>query len=118
MTREISEKLFSRAQKHIPGGVNSPVRAFRAVGGSPLFIARGKGSHIFDADGNEYIDYIGSWGPLLLGHAHPAIVQAVSEALASGTSFGAPTEREIDLAEAICEAVPSIEMVRLVNSGT
>jgi len=118
MTREISEKLFSRAQKHIPGGVNSPVRAFRAVGGSPLFIARGKGSHIFDADGNEYIDYIGSWGPLLLSHAHPAIVQAVSEALASGTSFGAPTEREIDLAEAICEAVPSIEMVRLVNSGT
>jgi glutamate-1-semialdehyde 2,1-aminomutase len=118
MTREISEKLFSRAQKHIPGGVNSPVRAFRAVGGSPLFIARGKGSHIFDADGNEYIDYVGSWGPLLLGHTHPAIVQAVSEALASGTSFGAPTEREIDLAEAICEAVPSIEMVRLVNSGT
>jgi len=118
MTRETSEKLFSRAQKHIPGGVNSPVRAFRAVGGSPLFIARGKGSHIFDADGNEFIDYVGSWGPLLLGHAHPAIVQAVSDALASGTSFGAPTEREIDLAEAICEAVPSIEMVRLVNSGT
>ncbi len=118
MTREISEKLFSRAQKHIPGGVNSPVRAFRSVGGSPLFIARGKGSHIFDADGNEYIDYVGSWGPLPLGHAHPAIVQAVSEALVSGTSFGAPTEREIDLAEAICEAVPSIEMVRLVNSGT
>jgi glutamate-1-semialdehyde 2,1-aminomutase len=118
MTRETSENLFSRAQKHIPGGVNSPVRAFRSVGGSPLFIARGKGSHIFDADGNEYIDYVGSWGPLLLGHAHPAIVQAVSDALASGTSFGAPTEREIDLAEAICEAVPSIEMVRLVNSGT
>jgi glutamate-1-semialdehyde 2,1-aminomutase len=118
MTRETSEKLFCRAQKHIPGGVNSPVRAFRGVGGSPLFIARGKGSHIFDADGNEFIDYVCSWGPLLLGHAHPAIVQAVSEALASGTSFGAPTEREIELAEAICEAVPSIEMVRLVNSGT
>ncbi len=118
MTRANSERLFSRAQKHIPGGVNSPVRAFRGVGGSPLFIARGKGSHIFDVDGNEYIDYVGSWGPLLLGHAHPAIVEAVSEALRSGTSFGAPTEREIELAELISEIVPSIEMVRLVNSGT
>ena len=118
MTRGNSERLFSRAQKHIPGGVNSPVRAFRSVGGSPLFITRGKGSRIYDADGNEYIDYVGSWGPLLLGHAHPEIVAAVSEALASGTSFGAPTEREIDLAELISEIVPSIEMVRLVNSGT
>ncbi len=118
MTRARSEKLFSRAQKRIPGGVNSPVRAFRGVGGSPIFIARGKGSRIFDADGNEYIDYVGSWGPLLLGHAHPAILAALSEALQLGTSFGAPTEREIDLAEAICDAVPSIEMVRLVNSGT
>ena len=118
MTRVNSERLFSRAQKHIPGGVNSPVRAFRSVGGSPLFITRGQGSHIYDADGNEYIDYVGSWGPLLLGHAHPEIVAAVSEALANGTSFGAPTEREIELAELISEIVPSIEMVRLVNSGT
>jgi glutamate-1-semialdehyde 2,1-aminomutase len=118
MTRANSERLFSRAQKHIPGGVNSPVRAFRSVGGSPLFIARGKGSRIFDVDGNEYIDYVGSWGPLLVGHTHPAIVAAVSEALQSGTSFGAPTEREIELAELIAEIVPSIEMVRLVNSGT
>jgi len=118
MTRVNSERLFARAQKHIPGGVNSPVRAFRGVGGSPLFITRGQGSRIYDADGNEYIDYVGSWGPLLLGHAHPAIVSAVAEALAAGTSFGAPTEREIELAELISETVPSIEMVRLVNSGT
>jgi glutamate-1-semialdehyde 2,1-aminomutase len=94
------------------------VRAYRGVGGNPPFIARGQGSHIFDIDGNEYIDYVGSWGPLLLGHRHPAIVEAVREALETGTSFGAPTEREIDLAEAIREAVPSMEMVRLVNSGT
>jgi len=118
MKRAHSEKLFARAQKHIPGGVNSPVRAFRGVGGAPLFIARGKGSRIYDVDGNQYIDYIGSWGPLLLGHAHPEILSAVSEALASGTSFGAPTEREIELAELIAQLVPSIEMVRLVNSGT
>ena len=113
-----SERLFARALKSIPGGVNSPVRAFRSVGGTPLFIVRGQGSHIWDADGNEYIDYVGSWGPLLLGHCHPEIVAAVEEAVAGGTSFGAPTEREIDLAEAIIDAVPSIEMVRLVNSGT
>ncbi|HLM98785.1 MAG TPA: glutamate-1-semialdehyde 2,1-aminomutase [Bryobacteraceae bacterium] len=118
LTSVKSRELFSRAQKHIPGGVNSPVRAFRGVGGSPLFITRGKGSRIYDADGNEYIDYVGSWGPLLLGHAHPQIVAAVGEALANGTSFGAPTEREIELAELISEIVPSIEMVRLVNSGT
>src|SRR5579872_5685246 len=118
MTRVNSERLFARAQKHIPGGVNSPVRAFRGVGGSPLFITRGKGSRIYDADGNEYLDYVGSWGPLLLGHAHPEILAAVSDALAAGTSFGAPTEREIELAELISEIVPSIEMVRLVNSGT
>jgi glutamate-1-semialdehyde 2,1-aminomutase len=94
------------------------VRAFRGVGGTPPFIARGEGSHIFDIDGNEYIDYVGSWGPLLLGHRHPAIVEAVRQALETGTSFGAPTEREVDLAEAIRDAVPSMEMVRLVNSGT
>src|ERR1700675_1961276 len=118
MDHSKSEALFARAQKLIPGGVNSPVRAFRGVGGSPPFIARGEGSHIFDVDGNEYIDYVGSWGPLLLGHRHPVILDALREALESGTSFGAPTEREVEMAEAICDAVPSIEMVRLVNSGT
>ncbi|MGA2131944.1 MAG: glutamate-1-semialdehyde 2,1-aminomutase [Bryobacteraceae bacterium] len=118
MNRAKSEAIFQRAQQVIPGGVNSPVRAFRSVGGNPPFIARGQGSHIFDVDGNEYIDYVGSWGPLLLGHCHPAIVEAVRQALETGTSFGAPTEREVELAESIREAVPSMEMVRLVNSGT
>jgi glutamate-1-semialdehyde 2,1-aminomutase len=113
-----SEELFRRACATIPGGVNSPVRAYRSVGGNPPFIARGEGSHIFDVDGNEYIDYVGSWGPLLLGHRHPDIVAALEGALAIGTSFGAPTEQEVELAEAIRDAVPSIEMVRLVNSGT
>jgi len=113
-----SKALFERAQKSIPGGVNSPVRAFRSVGGTPPFMVRGEGSHIWDADGNEYVDYVGSWGPLILGHRHPAIIEALAGALETGTSFGAPTEKEIDLAEAVCEAVPSIEMVRLVNSGT
>jgi glutamate-1-semialdehyde 2,1-aminomutase len=113
-----SDELFRRAQAVIPGGVNSPVRAFRSVGRNPLFIARGEGSRLFDADGNEYIDYVGSWGPLLLGHRHPAILNAIEEALEIGTSFGAPTEREVELAEEIRAAVPSIEMVRLVNSGT
>ncbi len=118
MNHAKSERLFARALKSIPGGVNSPVRAFRSVGGTPLFIVRGQGSRIWDADGNEYIDYVGSWGPLLLGHCQPEIVAAVEEAVAGGTSFGAPTEREIELAEAIIDAVPSVEMVRLVNSGT
>ena len=118
MKHTVSEKLFQKAQKLIPGGVNSPVRAFRGVGGSPPFIARGQGSHLFDVDGNEYIDYVGSWGPLLLGHRHPVLLEALREALEAGTSFGAPTDREVEMAEAICEAVPSIEMVRLVNSGT
>jgi len=118
MNRAKSEELFARAQRSIPGGVNSPVRAFRGVGGSPPFIVRGQGSQIWDADGNQYVDYVGSWGPLLLGHRHPEIVAAVEEALARGTSFGAPTELEVVLAEAIREAVPSMEMVRLVNSGT
>ncbi len=108
----------TRAERVIPGGVNSPVRAFRSVGGTPPFIVRGQGAHIWDADGNEYIDYVGSWGPLLLGHRHPDIVRAVEEALSRGTSFGAPTEQEIELAEALSSAVPSMEMVRLVNSGT
>ncbi len=118
MKTERSQQLFERAQRSIPGGVNSPVRAWRGVGGTPRFIVRGEGSRIFDADGNEYIDYIGSWGPLLLGHRHPEIVEAVERALAGGTSFGAPTEREIDLAEIIRALVPSMEMLRLVNSGT
>ena len=109
---------MARAAKHIPGGVNSPVRAFRSVGGTPPFIARGEGSRIHDVDGNSYIDYVGSWGPLLLGHRHPAILAAIEEVLTIGTSFGAPTEREIELAELIGEAVPSMEMVRLVSSGT
>jgi glutamate-1-semialdehyde 2,1-aminomutase len=118
VTRPKSEELFRRAQAVIPGGVNSPVRAFRSVGGNPVFIARGQGSRLFDVDGNEYIDYVGSWGPLLLGHRHPAILRALEQALEIGTSFGAPTEREVELAEEIREAVPSIEIVRLVNSGT
>jgi glutamate-1-semialdehyde 2,1-aminomutase len=118
MTRTKSEALFRRAQETIPGGVNSPVRAYRAVGGNPPFIARGEGSRIFDVDGNQYIDYVGSWGPLLLGHRHPEILHALECALTAGTSFGAPTEREVEMAEAIRDAVPSIEMARLVSSGT
>jgi glutamate-1-semialdehyde 2,1-aminomutase len=118
MKRPRSEELFACAQKLIPGGVNSPVRAFRGVGGTPPFIARGEGSHIYDVDGNEYIDYVLSWGPLILGHCFPPVIDALREVLAIGTSFGAPTEREVELAELIRECVPSIEMVRLVNSGT
>src|SRR5712692_1732006 len=113
-----SEQLFRRAQAVIPGGVNSPVRAFRAVGGQPLFIQRGEGSHIWDADGREFIDYIGSWGPLIFGHRPADVVKALEEVLAIGTSFGAPTEREVELAELITKFVPSVEKVRLVNSGT
>lgn len=113
-----SETLFARAQQVTPGGVNSPVRAFRGVGGTPRFIDHGEGSRLFDVDGNSYIDYICSWGPLLLGHRPPAVIEALKEVLEIGTSFGAPTEREIHLAEIIRQAVPSMEMVRLVNSGT
>ena len=113
-----SEALFSRAQEYIPGGVNSPVRAFRGVGGTPRFITRGEGSHIWDVDGNEYIDYVCSWGPLLTGHRPKPVIDAISSVLEIGTSFGAPTGREVELAELIIDAVPSIEMVRLVNSGT
>jgi len=118
MQHKKSEELFACAQKLIPGGVNSPVRAFRGVGGTPLFIARGEGSRIYDVDGNEYIDYVGSWGPLILGHRFPPVIEALREVLEIGTSFGAPTEREVELAELIRECVPSVEMVRLVNSGT
>ena len=113
-----SEDLFSRALQCIPGGVNSPVRAFRAVGGNPPFIARGDGSRIWDVEGREYIDYVGSWGPLLFGHRPPEVLAALEEVLGTGTSFGAPTEREVELAELICEMIPSVEKVRLVNSGT
>lgn len=118
MIRKQSEELFARAQGVTPGGVNSPVRAFRGVGGTPAFIARGNGSRIWDADGNEFIEYIGSWGPLLLGHRFPPVLDALRDTLEIGTSFGAPTEREVELAELIREFVPSVEMVRLVNSGT
>ena len=113
-----NEQLFQRAQTVIPGGVNSPVRAFRAVGGTPRFIERAQGAYIFDADGRRYIDYIGSWGPMILGHGHPAVLQAVQLAAAEGFSYGAPTEREVELAEAIIRLVPSIEQLRLVSSGT
>lgn len=113
-----SRQLFRRARRVIPGGVNSAVRAFGAVGGTPRFIERGKGPHIWDVDGNQYIDYVGSWGPLLFGHAHPKVLEAVRQALSEGTSFGAPTERELRMAERICDMVPSVEMVRMVNSGT
>ncbi|GAB4367632.1 MAG: glutamate-1-semialdehyde 2,1-aminomutase [Calditrichia bacterium] len=113
-----SRNLFTRAQKVIPGGVNSPVRAFKSVGTSPLFLTHGKGSKIYDVDGNEYIDYVGSWGPLILGYSHPTVVEALQKEVEKATSFGAPTELEVELAELIVEMVPSIEMVRLVNSGT
>lgn len=115
---EKSEKLFSEAQKVMPGGVNSPVRAFKSVGMDPLFIAKAKGAHVFDVDGNKYVDYVGSWGPMILGHAHPRIVAAVQKAAEKGTSFGAPTEIETEVANLVIDAVPSIEMVRMVNSGT
>ena len=110
--------LFERAKKVIPGGVNSPVRAFRAVGGTPRFVQRAQGAYFWDADGKRYIDYIGSWGPMILGHGHPAVLEAVQKALVDGFSFGAPTEREVELAEEIIKLVPSIEMLRLVSSGT
>jgi len=113
-----SRKLFQRAASKIPGGVNSPVRAWKAVGGTPLFISRGQGSYIFDAEGRRYIDFVGSWGPLILGHAHPKIVQVVRQRAASGVTFGAPTMFEIELAETVERLVPSIEKLRLVSSGT
>jgi glutamate-1-semialdehyde 2,1-aminomutase len=120
MTDHISQNdtLFARAQKTTPGGVNSPVRAFRSVGGTPRFITRAEGPYFWDADGKRYIDYIGSWGPAIVGHAHPKVIKAVQDAAANGLSFGAPTEGEIEMAEEICRLVPSIEQVRLVSSGT
>jgi glutamate-1-semialdehyde 2,1-aminomutase len=113
-----SRQLFERAQTRIPGGVNSPVRAFRAVGGTPVFFERASGAYLWDADGTRYIDYVGSWGPMLAGHGHPAVVEAVQEAASRALSFGAPTEAEIELAELLCRLVPSLELVRLVSSGT
>jgi glutamate-1-semialdehyde 2,1-aminomutase len=113
-----SKELFARAQARIPGGVNSPVRAFRAVGGTPLFFERAAGAYLWDVDGKRYIDYVGSWGPMLAGHGHPAVVEAVQEAASRALSFGAPTEAEIELAELLCRLVPSLELVRLVSSGT
>ena len=113
-----STALFSRARQIIPGGVNSPVRAFKGVGGTPVFIKNAQGAYIFDTDGKQYIDYVGSWGPMILGHNHPAILNAVLKTAENGLSFGAPTPLEIDLAELVCELIPSIEMVRMVSSGT
>lgn len=115
---ERSKSLFKRANAVVPGGVNSPARAFGSVGGDPLFIDRGEGGHVFDVDGNSYVDHVFSWGPLIHGHAFPPIVSALKEVAARGTSFGAPTEAEVELAELVCEMVPSVEMVRMVNSGT
>ena len=118
MHKHESQRLFERAERVIPGGVNSPVRAFRAVGGSPPFVARAAGARIYDADGNEYIDYVGSWGPAILGHAHPEVIAAVRDAANRGLSFGAPTEQEIRIAELIVDRYPSIQMLRCVSSGT
>lgn len=118
MTRERSERLFAEAVELLPGGVSSPVRAFRAVGGSPLFIDRGEGAYLVDVDGNRYVDYVLSWGPLILGHAHPRVVAALEEALRKGTSFGAPSPLELELARLIRDAMPSLELVRFVSSGT
>src|SRR5688500_6409774 len=118
LNRSRSREAFARAQRVIPGGVNSPARAFGAVGGEPLFIERGEGQYLYDIDGNRLIDYVGSWGPHILGHRHPAVLAAVEAALARGTSFGAPTETESELAELVIAAVSSMEQVRMVSSGT
>ncbi|HUP88899.1 MAG TPA: glutamate-1-semialdehyde 2,1-aminomutase, partial [Longimicrobiales bacterium] len=118
MRHDKSHDLFERAQALLPGGVNSPVRAFRKVGGEPFFIQRGEGARLYDVDGNEYVDYVMSWGPLMLGHAHPAVIEAVRDAATRGTSYGAPTGIEVELAALIHELVPSMEMMRLVSSGT
>src|SRR5437879_4879237 len=116
--RTKSEALFAEALRYIPGGVNSPVRAFRAVGGQPFFVNRAQGAHIFDVDGNEYVDYVGTWGPAILGHAHPKIIKAVQQTAANGTSFGIPNPFEVTMAKLVCSAVPSVQKVRMCNSGT
>ncbi len=113
-----NQSLFERARQHIPGGVNSPVRAFGSVGGTPVFLAKGQGAYVWDSEGRRYVDYVGSWGPLILGHAHPAVIEAVQQAAVNGLSFGAPTEAEIELADLLCARLPSMQMVRLVSSGT
>ena len=113
-----NQQLFERSQEFIPGGVNSPVRAFKSVGGTPIFFRRGKGAYVWDADDKNYIDYVGSWGPLILGHAHPEVIEAVEAAARNGLTFGAPTEAELEIAELLCKLVPSLEQVRLVSSGT
>ncbi len=118
MNTQRSDALFARARLRIPGGVNSPVRAFKAVGRNPVFMARASGAHLWDVDGNRYVDYIGSWGPMILGHAHPRVIEAIVRAASQGTSFGAPTEAEVTMAELITQLVPSIDVVRMVNSGT
>jgi glutamate-1-semialdehyde 2,1-aminomutase len=118
MTQNSSASLFSEARRYIPGGVNSPVRAFRNVGGEPFFVVKAKGSHLWDIDGREYIDFVGTWGPAILGHAPDAVVEAVQKTAANGLSFGIPNPLEVDLARLICNWVPSVEKVRLVNSGT
>src|ERR1035438_9085521 len=115
---EKSEALFERAQHSIPGGVNSPVRAFKSVGGTPLFISKAKGAYLYDADGNKYIDYIASWGPMILGHAHEEVVKAIQEKAIRSTSYGAPTELEIEMAELIKSMVPNVDLIRMVSSGT
>ena len=116
--RDRSREVFERAQRYLPGGVNSPVRAFKAVGGDPVVVDHAEGSHIFDVDGNTYIDYVGSWGPLILGHSHPSVVEVLRRAVERGTSYGAPTELEAEMARLVTEAVPSLDLVRFVNSGT
>ena len=113
-----SSELFTAAQKHIPGGVNSPVRAFKGVGGDPIFFKKAKGSYVYDEDDNQYIDYVGSWGPMIVGHAHPDVLKSVQETMQNGLSFGAPTELETQMADKVCELVPSMDMVRMVSSGT
>lgn len=118
MNNQENASLFNDAQKYIPGGVNSPVRAFKGVGGEPIFVERGQGAHIYSTTGQRYIDYVGSWGPLILGHAHPKVLAAIHEAVDKGTSFGAPTTLEVDMAKMICTLMPNIEQVRMVNSGT
>ena len=114
----MTEKLFSAAKKHIPGGVNSPVRAFKSVTGTPVFFKKGSGAYLYDTEGKQYIDYVASWGPMVLGHAHPEVIKQVQLAAANGLSFGAPTEIETQMADKICELMPNIEKVRMVSSGT
>jgi len=113
-----SDQLFAAAQRHIPGGVNSPVRAFKGVGGEPIFFQRGEGAYLWAESGKKYIDYVASWGPAIVGHAHPQVIDAVQQAAANGLSFGAPTVRETIMADRLCELVPSMDMVRMVSSGT